>query len=543
MRWRVCGIAPGRLLLACVLMLFVVAALSAWYYMPIFPDEIAFRLHVGRYIQDQGVVRGLYPLCVSNVKTPPLLFITPAWLLSWLDLTLSPVEMRILPFVSILAAMALTIWHAVRGANPYAALLSTAALTGVAGSGLILARYEYVQALNIACCLGALHFQQSLFNRMYVRYGLAILLFVCGLFSLYVHIQGLLFLPLTLYLAWQLIHTDFGKIRAGFVMLMLFVLMTQTALGFHLASCAEYPEIERFWAGMTFHLRDLASVRLGDWLAIKLDKYLLSFLYKQNYAIDYLPGIRVDDAGQQRMLVYLNQCIRFILSVNLLLCIFIAAGAAIFLLRRFVARHALRTSGYDCEHATALILLALPVIFLFFYDNAQNFYRSFFLNFVIAILLSLCFSRISRFRMRVPVMMYSVLCVAVVLASLAVNAEWFTDKLQAGYEGPSLALSRDWAGVDRDVAALVQDCGMDLTRGGIVVDDMTYNSLKRYPRIYAATYVQLSADVIKSTSENVIKEAYLNYAIARCDNLRGTGIGFQQSRNILCCGVFPYTEK
>ena len=121
------GIRPGRVLLAGGLMLLSLGSLSAWYFMPIYPDEIAFRLQLGRYIQDRGVVHGLYALCASNVKETPLLFVIPAWILSSMDLTISPAEMRIFPFAIVLAAVSLAVWYALRGVSPYAAVVVTTA--------------------------------------------------------------------------------------------------------------------------------------------------------------------------------------------------------------------------------------------------------------------------------------------------------------------------------------------------------------------------------------------------------------------------------
>ena len=523
-------------------MLLSLAALSAWYFMPLYPDEIAFRLQLGRYIQDRGMVHGLYALCLSNIKETPLLFVIPALILSWTDLAISPVEMRMLPFATVLAAVCLAVWYAVRGVSPNAAVMATTGFIGVAGSGLILARYEYVQTLNIICCLGAFHFLASGSQRTTLRYGLFTLLLTSSLLSAYAHVQGLLFLPMTLYLAYHVVHPGLGKPKATFMMVMLLLLIALTAVTFHHSTCVGYPEIEQFWARMTFNMDDPESAKLTDWLAVKSDKYLLPFQYKGNYAINYLPGITGSDGWQQSYLTILNQGIQIIVSVNLLLSLSIIMGAVIFAVGRYVKPHRLRatwvTTGLGHGQALALVLLVVPVIFLFLYDSAQNFYRSFFLNFLTAILLTLFLSRVPLGRVRTLTTLYFGLCGAVVIASFAVNVWWFTDRLRAGYEGPSISLSRDWDAIGHDVKALAADCNMDLSKGRIVVDDMTYDSLKPYSLLYPATYLALSVNLVNSTMADVINKVRPNYAIARCDTFRGMSIEFEKSRDQLCCTNF-----
>jgi hypothetical protein len=534
-------IRQEQMAFAGVLMLLSLAALSAWYVMPIYPDEIAFRQQLGRYIQDGGVVHGLYPLCVSNIKETPLLFVIPAWILSWVDLAISPVEMRILPFATVFAAVNLAIWYAIRGINPHAAVMATTAFIGVAGSGLVLARYEYVQALSIVCCLGAVHFLTSVSQRPILRYGLFVLLLTSILLSVYAHVQGILFLPLALYLAYHLIRPGLGKLRAAFMMVALLLLMAHTTITFHHSTCVGYPEVEQFWERMTFNLDELEPVNPTYWLRAKFGKYLGSFEYKKSYVINYLPGI-VDDGWQQKSRGVLNHVIKVILLVNLLLSIFVAIGAYIFTVWQCITKCQQRVTGVSAwlshGQSLALALLVVPVIFLFLYDSAQNFYRSFFLNFLTAILLALLLSRLPLARVRTVTTLYFGLCCVVVIASLAANIWWFTGRLSAGYEGPSISVNRDWHAIGRDLKALAADCDMELSKGRIIVDDMTYDSFKNYPLIYPVTYMALSAEIVKSTMADVLNKVRPNYAIARCDSLRGGSIGYQKSRNQLCCANF-----
>jgi hypothetical protein len=291
---------------------------------------------------------------------------------------------------------------------------------------------------------------------------------------------------------------------------------------------------------MSFNLDEFKSVKLTHWLPDKLGKYLGSFEYKRNYVINYLPGVGGD--GWQQSRGVLNHVIKMILLINLLLSIFVAIGVYIITVWRRIAQREVRAreaSGWrSYGQSLALLLLAVPVIFLFLYDSAQNFYRSFFLNFLTAILLTLVLSRLPLARAQTMSTLYFGICGLVVIASLAVNVMYFTARLSAGYEGPSISTNRDWDAISRDVKDLARDCDMDLLKGRIVLDDMTYDSLKSYPLVYAVTYMGLSVNILNSTMADVLEKVRPNYAIARCDTLRGLSVEFQKSRNQLCCANF-----
>jgi hypothetical protein len=179
-------------------------------------------------------------------------------------------------------------------------------------------------------------------------------------------------------------------------------------------------------------------------------------------------------------------------------------------------------------------LFVLPVIALFFYDAAQNFYRTFFLNLVLAIALTVFLSRSNLGRIRQMALLYFGLCEVVVVASLSANWMWFRAQLRDGYEGPSISRYRDWLGVERDVNSLVHACNIDLSKGRIIVDDMTYNSFKYYPDIYPITYLSLQAALTKMGMAEVIARVRPNYAVVRCSSLE-TPLEAQYRHGELCC--------
>lgn len=527
-----------RLFLPLFLIVVSLLSLLVWMYSPIYPDEIALRLQTGRYIQDKGVVWGIYSLCTSNIKETPLVFIPVAWMFSMLDLHVSPLLMRIVPFFAVMMAAILTIWIAFKGKAPNAAVVVVVAFIGVAGSSLIFARHEYVQVLNIACCLWVFCFLESFSQRHGFRYGLLVLLIASGLLSIFAHIQGLLFLPLTIYLAYQLIYPHLGKFLSALFLIVLFVVVTSVAFSYHPLTCTGYPKIEQIWVDRVINFHELDLRKLMDLMTDKWSKYYKPFLYKDHYTINYLPGI----TNKSIFLTALNLGVTIVLFVNLLSLFIVTivlislTANQIFLQKNFSLAWVKSELGNG--QAIALMLIALPVIFLFIYDLAQNFYRSFFLNLIIAILLALVLSRVSSKIFNKWVNRYFILCFVCVCASLVVNYNWFMGSLRNGYSGPSIRLNSDWNGIDQNVKALALTCGVDLNAGGIVIDDMTYDSLKRYPHVYPITYLALQAHIINTPLHDVIALVKPNYAIARCEMLREVKIAYSHRRGDLCCVNF-----
>jgi hypothetical protein len=126
----------------------------------------------------------------------------------------------------------------------------------------------------------------------------------------------------------------------------------------------------------------------------------------------------------------------------------------------------------------------------------------------------------------------------VVVASLILNLWWFPAKFHEGFEGPSISVNSDWESTRRDVMTLAKHSGMDLSKGRIIVDDMTYESLKQYPMLYPVTYLDYSGSLSKLSSTEIINLIHPNYAITRCDYMQSWGLKPQRIQNRLCAVNF-----
>ncbi len=520
-----------------VIIVLAAACLGVWSWMPIFPDEIAFRQHLGRAVADHGVIYGLFEACPSNFKTVPLLLAPAARLTAWVADTFSPRATRVLPFLTLLSVVALSARYALRGTTPVAALLTLASFIGVAGSGMVLVRYETPLQLDLLCCFAAAN---VLIGRDINKLtnGLAFLALVFATTcSLYAHSQGLLFVPLTLYLSYRLLSPLIGGRSAMAVVALLLITMADASLRFQHLTCTEHPEIEAFWRSMMFDVNDLRPDAILPWLVTKITRYTENFLYKSEYTIFYLPGVSHTSSfvGKAAASI-MNFLVLCILGALAFLSVLAAALAPFLLVRRYFGRRP-QASSPDDLHIHFALLLLVPALGLFLYDPIQAFYRAFTLNELAAVGLAMLLSRFMPGRLHQLIRGFSALSALVVVACLGANAWWFTKKLRAGYEGPSISLRRDWRAINADVHSLAEACGMDLSKGRIIIDDGTYDSLKLYPVTYPSTYLQLQGWLTHTAVPVLARSLPANYAITFCPSMTAIGIVPQQRRGDLCCAV------
>lgn len=514
-------------------------SLLVWYQIPIFPDEIAVRLLSGRYLQDSGISQKLFHYCAANSRDTPALFVIPAWLFSWQDMLFSPINIRVFPWIISIALLSVSISLACRRGYPFAAVIATTALLGVAGSSLVMARFEYVQLLNVLVCFGAIYFIESDSIKGYLlRYSVIAVLLLTVLMSLFVHIQGLLFLPLTLFVIYLLLKGEVSKLGAGVLAGLALLFSAYTTIVFHHFSCTDHPEIAQYMADKVFSIEKINSLGFGKWFVLEFKSYYTSFIYKPDYQINYLPGIIGNNQFMQVMFEALNLGIVIIVLVNFCIFLFVAGYGSTYLFRQATQIYKQQPSDKEdpsADNVITLMLIVMPVLFLFFYDVDHNFYRSFFINFLIAIVLAIVVSwRLGSHASKYS-KAYLLLCGTVVFLSALINYSWFADRLNAGFEGPSMSVNQNWESIQRDVKLLAVDCDIDLEGGKIVIDDMTYDSLKSSPNLYPITYLHLSAQLTKLKPIDVIEAIHPNAILARCDSFRSAEIEFTHSRNRLCC--------
>lgn len=490
---------------------------------------------MARFIPDRGMVSGLFTLCTSNIKSTPLLFATPAWLLSLVDLNFSPVQIRILPFIVVLGCAGMAAYYAIKNINPFAALWMVAATIGVACAPLVFARHEFILFANLFFGLLALHILSNRHAHLMHRSLAAVALIVSTLTSLYVHPQGMIFLPLTAYLSYRLVaHGEFD-LKTLCLWLVGSCFIAYTTYVFHAISCNEYPDLAKYIAEMVFQPTALNDTKLVDFITNKLSAYESAFTYNTTYTVNYLPNISVDEISATKIIPFLNKIISTIATttifLNMAICCVLGIAIAI---QAIIKRKVIANLNTDIVIVHALIVL--PVVFLFLYDAKQFFYRSAAIHFLLIIALVMILSNLhNRFLAQLTVWLGGLMCVICLLSVIA-NHIFFYNELKT-YEGPGISVNRNFVQLQSNVQEIIKTCRINPEDGKAVIDDLIYDSVKQYGKVYPITYLGLQKDIAKVSTGDILKLLKPNYVLARCSSIETTEIGWPADVNVgeLCC--------
>jgi len=523
-------------------------AMTLWSIMPIYPDEISFRQELGRFIQDDGVVYGLYPLCASNIKSVPIIFAPSAWVMSWLSNHISLTEFRLIPISLIMSAMGLSGYFAARGSTPVASLLTLASLVGVGGSALVMARYEWVLVLNIVVFLFWLNVRLHKIESPIVYIILVISVAASANISLYAHLQGVLFIPISWYIAFRIISMWLRPMKAIFIVGAISCIMTYYCIGFHDTKCGEFPQMMDFWRKMTIDISAINITSIGDDFIFKITKFLENLQFQKTYDVRYLPDFPTVDGIEIIIVDSINRAIIYIATLN----IFITVCVALFSFRHisivafgFFSQNkcARFDDDIDIDLKIIVFVLTTSVMILFVYDAMQYFYRTLFINFVLSIAMSISLSRVSGRMASALAYVLSFSCGVCAVVSIIGAKLWLYPMLASGYEGPSTRISRDWPGLSRDIKELGTACGIDFSRGKILADDLTFDNFKTSRRTYQMTYLSLQAIVGGISLDDAITLLKPNSAVLRCTLFDALKVDYQYHIGDVCCRNFETTSS
>lgn len=502
------------------LFIFCIISLLAWSSMPMYPDEVAFRIQTGRFIQDNGILYGLYAFCESNIKSIPLFFSVPAYLLSFLDLNLSLIQYRIIKFTIVVFSVFTIIYFSYKSHSRkqfFVPILQISSIfIGVAGSGLVLARHEVIAELNILICILSFIYLKMFRHDRYSSHILFSILVISCLASVYVHPQGLLWVPLSFLICFLLIKSYYKNLLVLAFICVLFFITVLFAIKLSKFQCSEYSQISNFLSSMVINLN---SISMKSLFYDGLLSYSSSFEYQAKYAINYLPSYPYFDFLNNPFVFITNILIRFISIFNLIALSLLSFIILFYLLFILIFNKLRFYIILEKRELVLFLLLGLPIIFLFCYDISHNFYRNFFINFISVIAISLFIIVNKNIYLLKFFSFYAVVCLIVALASLIINVHHFYAAINFNprFVGPSISLLRYNDSTDVNIKKLVNSCNIEPANGGIIVDDLTFNYLKSYPKIYPMTYLALQSDIIGLDRKDSIKVVHANYALARCD--------------------------
>jgi hypothetical protein len=444
--------------------------------------------------------------------------------------------MRILSFTAALAVVFTTVRQAAGSRNPASSLLILASFVGVAGTGLILVRYEFALEIQLLSCLVAAARLTRQRTGVPGDVGVAIGLLMGAALSVWSHSQGLLLLPLTSYLFARLAVRRFGSIGsiAGVVP---FVLFVPPALTMFHSVCTEHPEIEAFWRTLVFGPANFGLRRLAPLLFDGARAYVGSFLYAASFPLHFLPGV---DEGNG-VLRATNILILIVVVFIGVLALCIPAVALFRFFKSFKFRPqsvALSELFEKNELLIVAALIAVPVVLLFVYDPKHAYYRDCYLNHFAAVAACLALASLSGpLAVRVTKGACAITGIAAA-ASLIANVFLFVPPLWDGYEGPSLSVFRSWSQAAYETNAAAGLCKMDLQRGRIIVDDLTEAGVFSRPVLIPITYLQLQANLVGMSVYDAAVSVKASYAILRCPDFGHLGVEPQASTGEICCYTF-----
>lgn len=504
-----------------------------WHAVAIMPDEIALRIQAGRYLQDHSTSFGLYPLCTDRIQNTPWIFTIPAWLLSMGDLLFSSAQLRLISIISLTSCLMIAAFYAATHRNRLAVLWLPAAVTSVAASTLVYFRFETFITFNLCfIALGMLCLRYKMSQAL--RICCATLLLLSLLFMAYTHPQAQLFIPLNAYITYRLLAGHTTRPMVIMIIVTLFSYIGYTSHTFFKLSCTSYPGIEAFWKQMVLDTSRAPSADIISYLASKLEIFTSAFLYKDSYKINYLPGLPADVLSTPTISV-----LNFI--VQIVIGFIIAAGFVVAALLgwSFVRKYILKKTAphpFPLDGAIVFGLIFFPAIFYFLYDANLYFYRSHFLNFLFVFSLVIGLAQCSGRFMHYLTLTIGMLVIALTVHTHGINELLFVPKLKE-HEGPSTSLHNKWILNPHDIESFAASCGIDLTKGGGIISDYTYNIVKPYYRVYPITYLNLHISLTGMKAEEIFRILKPNYVLGRCGEMEPQGLGWPPDKRSddLCC--------
>jgi hypothetical protein len=423
-----------------------------------------------------------------------------------------------------------------------AMLLPAAGFIGVAGAGLVLFRMEAPMVFcGAMCVLGyALLRRDGIHPVIACAYlGLLTLL---ALFAFFVHSQSLIFAPMGILLAAGFTIRQRSKAARLFACLCAVCIAfgALTIVAVPAVKCPGLPNVERFFSVMT--LPGLAKqeglIGVEKYLGGKLNSYNKQFLFKKNYDHNYLPEGTPDESTVYAVL--LNAGISFMVFLNLLIACGVLVYAGLETIRILIlGRHSLheRVILITTASSVYLYLATAGHLALFIVDVPTNFYRAFYINFSLAMINALALAGLKG---PARSALWPIGTVSIVLCILSATAtrEEIKPKFLAGWAGPSISLGTNWSATRLAVTELAGKCGIGAKDPRIIIDDLTFDAMRRHPHLMPVTYIGVAYDPDDPGAKKLpefIRSVGATHVLARCSYFSFYKVAPDIRSDDLCC--------
>ncbi len=522
-----------------ILMIFIIIitmSLMIWIKSPIYPDELAFRISKLRYINDGYKIYDLNGVCNLGVVELPIIFKPAAWILSAIANKLNPFLMRIMPLLSMMMLVISLIFYTSKQQNKKARFYIAFAFIGVAGSSVVIVRYEFIILLQIAVCLLSISFYKNNIPKIKISYLLMIAILCITTLSCYVHPQGILFVPLSVFALNELANTkEKNKIYLKIILMLLITVIVFGSLKFNKIGCIDSKEMNESFNGMVLNLKDDVNV---EFITTKIKKYVSSFTYNKEYLTNYLPGVL--DVKNKEILEFINYLIEISLIIILLLNIYHVAYAFLKIILN-------KTKNKILVIKKEMLVFCLigPALFLMIYDKNQYFYRSIFINIVFCVSLVVIMSNkesCKNTKSEYALILYGI---GLLILSAISNYKLFYNMLVDWNAIYSVSIKN--ALVDRtdNIKSIIDMCGVDLKKGRVVLDEYTYDYFKSLPNPHIIYYISHQSNVTRKSNSEVMSILGVSAVVASCSSMKRSGVGWppNYSRQDVCCYKPEYLNK
>lgn len=524
-----------------------------WRAMPLFPDEVASTINKARLIFDGSIQYGLYAECPSNAKIVPFFFYPAALVLAGIGALPYWELVRVVPYLSLMVLIgAVFMFDKRESKSTHASLFITAGFIGVAGSGMVLSRPEAYLIFHGAVCLYAYSYIYSGSVSRKMAMSLLMMLYIFSLISFFVHLQGFILAPLTLMLMYR-ISKSFNRFAAKFIVILstsYVFLAVWYGLSSHSFRCPESPRTSEFISLMSLPgwLKSSSADGMSTFLRQEFFQrftYFGRFKFAPKYQIDYLPPINAHELNLEWFFQYVNNAVvaisGFVLGAFLILCFYLIVSVIMQLhdLRYQPAPWLSKLASFAISDKVIYLTTCWAHLCLLFYATQLNFYRVFYINLAMVVLLLIALNQtknqvVGKIALTVGISSF-MLCG---ISAFAVH-KYIAPKLESGYSGPSIPLATNWVKVDENVRTLKTSCGVSDEDSGVIVDDKTYDAMKKHRHLFPITYMGLSSEITGIPVTNLIRSIDAKAAVARCDYFDTFHIPSKNRVDDLCCTTFP----
>lgn len=507
---------PKVLLIAVLLLIALFMTLR----LPIYPDEIAYRILLERFFQSGGYKSSITPYCIEGFQVaPPRLLMFSAMVWSFLGEINSAIAYRVIPISLLILSLGSLYWfswqYKLRSKSWFLLLF----LPGVTIYGLVILRPEiFIVSSIVMLMISGLYVTKT--DKLNILLSVAVLVTVQFILVCFVHPKALyLILPTLITLVLIFEKVLLSTVRATLIVIFIasVLLATYDALEIHrlgYASCNDFPEIQRAMNSLNVNVFDFFKDRskfISNLLiandSVRFDRTLSQLAFKSGYDIGVLPDVNSNDFSRN----ILNSTIKttVLATFAYVLLIIISIGVET-LQKRHVERSFIVYLG-----------VSLAVGCQFFFNIPKNWYD---ISLSVFSLGTLAFVGSGLFQAQSDVVIVEItnslarilqpLIAITIIFSLYFNYNFIYKKYVNGYVGPGISTELS---INKFNEFIKNKFPLDYVNKSqpIIIDDLTYHTFSNRARAYPITYLMLNARNNPGTIDIVLSGETL-IGVTRC---------------------------